>query len=67
MLGVVRWFSSEKGYGFIDGHDNQQYFIHYKEISSPTSPRNLFDGQKVDFQPGKSEKGLIAQRVAAID
>ena len=32
MQGKVKWFNQDKGFGFIVGSDNQEYFVHYTQI-----------------------------------
>jgi CspA family cold shock protein len=64
--GPVKWFNSEKGYGFI-AQDNGQadVFVHYSEISG-AGFRNLEEGQRVEFEIGQGNKGPQAQAVRAI-
>jgi cold shock protein len=56
--GVVRWFDSKKGYGFIDvaGVD---YFAHYKDIEME-GYKDLQEGQKVTFREKPTPRGLAA-------
>jgi len=64
--GTVKWFNSEKGYGFI-AQDNGQadVFVHYSEISG-AGFRNLEEGQRVEFEIGQGNKGPQATAVRAI-
>jgi CspA family cold shock protein len=64
--GTVKWFNSEKGYGFI-AQDNGQpdVFVHYSEISG-SGFRNLEEGQRVEFEIGQGNKGPQAQAVRAV-
>ena len=67
MLGIVKWFSEQKGYGFITSDDDHQdYFFHYKSIIMD-GYKNLRDGQKVSFDAEKDEKGLRAKNIRKID
>ena len=61
--GTVKWFNSEKGYGFI-AQDNGQadVFVHYSEISG-AGFRNLEEGQRVEFEIGQGNKGPQATAV----
>ena len=64
--GVVKWFSSEKGYGFItpdDGSDD--VFAHFSNIDS-NGYRTLEEGQKVEFEITQGPKGLQAEHIAKI-
>lgn len=56
MNGVVKWFHSSKGYGFIIGEDNKEYFAHYTKILGEGF-KNLLEGQKVTFNSQPSPKG----------
>ncbi len=59
--GVVKWFNEGKGYGFItDG--KKEYFCHYKSIQG-TGFKTLAEGEVVQFKPGNSPKGLVAEEV----
>jgi cold shock protein len=65
MLGTVKWFNATKGYGFIDGDDKEKYFVHFSMISSDGF-KDLNEGQRVEFAPGKNAKGLCADKVSVI-
>ncbi|WP_136610469.1 cold-shock protein [Sinomonas albida] len=61
--GTVKWFNSEKGYGFIapdDGSDD--LFAHYSQIDS-RGFRSLEEGQKVEYEVGQGQKGPQAQQI----
>lgn len=61
--GTVKWFSDQKGYGFItpdDGGDD--LFVHHSEIKS-TGYASLQEGQAVDFEIGEGRKGPCATNV----
>ncbi len=61
--GTVKWFNSEKGYGFIaqpDGGDD--VFVHHSAIQM-TGYRTLEEGQAVDFELKEGPKGLQAVEV----
>ena len=62
MIGTVRFFSHEKGFGFIDGQDGLKYFVHFSMLEDKSEKR-LTEGEKVEFSPGKNAKGLFADRV----
>ena len=65
MIGNVKWFSKEKGFGFIsDGQ--RDYFAHYKSIKG-TGFKNLEQGQKVEFNTAKTPKGESAVDIVVID
>lgn len=59
--GVVKWFNSEKGYGFISGN-GKDYFVHFKEIQAE-GYKSLNQGEHVSFKPSMTPRGLIATNV----
>jgi CspA family cold shock protein len=61
MRGKCKWFAS-KGHGFITGEDNQDYFVHYTAISG-NGFKTLDEGEAVEFDATKSDKGLRAENV----
>ncbi len=63
--GTVKWFSSEKGYGFISQTDGDDVFVHFSAIEGD-GYRNLEEGQRVEFEVTQGPKGLQAARVRAI-
>jgi len=64
--GTVKWFNSEKGFGFI-AQDNggADVFVHYSEIQGQGF-RTLEENQRVEFEVGQGTKGPQAQNVRAI-
>jgi len=61
--GKVKWFDPKKGYGFIIGDDDQDIFVHYTSIIGDGF-RALKDGEQVDYELVKSDKGYQAHNVA---
>lgn len=61
--GKVKWFDPKKGYGFIIGDQGQDVFVHYTSILGEGF-RALKDGEVVDYELVKSEKGYQARNVA---
>lgn len=64
--GVVKWFSAEKGYGFITPDDgSKDLFVHFSEIQG-SGYRTLEEGQKVSFESQEGPKGPQAAQVSAL-
>lgn len=61
--GVVKWFSRLKGYGFINpDNGGQEVFVHYSAIQGE-GYRNLYEGDRVEFELVDNGKGPQAQAV----
>jgi CspA family cold shock protein len=60
--GVVKWFNSTKGYGFIQRDSGGDVFVHYSAILG-VGYRSLEEGQRVKFDVAEGEKGPQAQNV----
>ncbi len=60
--GVVKWFNTAKGYGFIQRDAGGDAFVHYRFIRGE-GYRSLDDGQRVEFTVVDGEKGPQAQEV----
>ena len=63
--GTVKFFNSEKGYGFISREQGADVFVHSSNIQG-TGYRSLDEGQKVEFDVAPGRKGEEAQNVRAI-
>ena len=64
--GTVKWFNSQKGYGFITTDDGEVVFVHYSAIGG-TGFRTLEQGQRVQFEITQGPKGLQAANVSKAD
>ncbi len=65
FVGTVKWFNTQKGYGFLAREDGEDVFVHYSAITSEGF-RNLAEGQKVEFSIEKGPKGLQAVNVVPL-
>ena len=63
--GTVKWFSAEKGYGFISREGGSDVFVHFSAIQG-SGYRSLEEGQAVEFEVTSGPKGAQAQDVRAI-
>jgi CspA family cold shock protein len=64
--GTVKWFSNEKGYGFIErGNGEADVFVHFSAIAGD-GYKSLTEGQRVAFEVVQGDKGLQAANVTAL-
>lgn len=63
--GRVKWFSNEKGYGFIEAEGGEDLFVHYSEIVGDGF-RTLEEGSEVEFDIVEGQKGKQASRVEVV-
>lgn len=56
MKGTVKWFNSEKGYGFITTEEGKDVFVHYSGITGD-GYKTLDEGQNVEFEITQGPKG----------
>ena len=66
MTGTVKWFSAEKGFGFLVQEDGSDLFVHFSNIVSDGF-RTLREGQKVTYTVEDSEKGPQAKDFTVIE
>ena len=64
--GVVRWFDASKGYGYIDGADGEDVFVHHSDLAAPDPPL-LSAGEKVSFFLEDTSRGLRATDVSRLN
>jgi CspA family cold shock protein len=63
--GKVKWFNSQKGYGFITTDEGEDVFVHYSAIAG-SGFRSLDEGQRVSFEVTQGPKGLQAANVSKV-
>lgn len=56
--GRVKWFNTQKGYGFIVQEDGKEIFVHFKDIEGGAG--SLRDNDEVEFEVQEGKKGLQA-------
>ena len=61
-VGKVKWFSAEKGYGFIAREEGDDVFVHFSAIQSD-GYKTLDEGQEVSFDIIEGERGPQAANV----
>ena len=66
VTGTVKWFSDQKGYGFISLEDGKDAFVHHSEIESEGF-RSLNEGDKVEFDVVEGQKGPAAENVVKLE
>ncbi|MEA3553458.1 MAG: cold-shock protein [Campylobacterota bacterium] len=66
--GKVKWFNSEKGYGFIEqSNGGKDVFVHFRQINNTGYGRvSLEEGQEVTFEIGEGQKGPQAENVSIV-
>ena len=65
ITGKVKWFNNEKGFGFIEYNDEEDIFVHYSSILTE-GYKTLVEGQYVEFELVRTDKGLQAKNVVEI-
>jgi CspA family cold shock protein len=63
--GIVKWFNSEKGFGFITVDGGEDVFVHFSAIQGD-GYKSLDEGQKVEFEVVKGDRGAQAANVVRV-
>ncbi len=63
MEGTVKWYNLKKGYGFIKGEDEQDYFVHFSALNGAM----LRENDKVSFDAVDTDRGKQAQKVKLLE
>ncbi|MFA6830161.1 MAG: cold shock domain-containing protein [Bacilli bacterium] len=66
MKGTVKKFDKEKGYGFITGEDQKDYFFHYSQLVMDGF-KTAEVGQHVEYDAASTDKGLRANNIRSAD
>lgn len=62
MVGTVKWFNAEKGFGFIEREGGEDVFVHFSAIKTE-GYKTLDEGQRVQFDIEQGQRGLQATNV----
>ena len=65
MTGTVKWFDSDKGYGFISTEDGKDIFVHFSAIQTDGF-KTLAEGDQVEFDVQDSDRGETAANVVKL-
>ena len=66
--GTVKWFSNEKGYGFIAPSDGgEDVFVHKSNVAGMGWDDSLRDGEAVEFETERTDRGLSAINVSRVE
>ena len=63
LTGAVKWFDEKKGYGFIEGQDGRDIFVHFSDIQAGGF-RKLAEGATVEYELLQGQKGPRATNVS---
>ena len=64
IKGTVKWFNTEKGFGFVKDEEGNEYFTHHSAVAQGTV---LKENDKVSFEPAENERGKQAKSVEKED
>lgn len=64
--GTVKWFNSDKGFGFIEQKSDSDVFVHFQQIQNSGGYKSLDEGQNVQFSVTQGPKGPQAENVSVI-
>jgi CspA family cold shock protein len=65
VVGTVKWFNDEKGFGFIAREGERDVFVHFRAIAME-GRKSLNEGQQVEFTIGEGQKGPQAENVTPL-
>lgn len=65
VKGTVKWFSNQRGYGFLEQEGGEDVFVHYSAVQGEGF-KSLEQGDKVEFEIEQGEKGAHAKDVVKL-
>ena len=66
QTGIIKWYDTEKGYGFISTNEGNDLFVHHSQIKENGPDKDLREGQSVSFSVEDGQKGPMATNVHKI-
>ncbi|AWK51949.1 cold-shock protein [Clostridium beijerinckii] len=63
ITGVVKWYDTERGYGFISCNEGEDVFVHHQQVKEKGTDKYLHEDESVTFDIENSEKGPMAINV----
>lgn len=63
MIGKVKWYDGEKGYGFIATESGQDVFLHYSALAADGSSISIKEGVTIEFEVESTRNGPAAKNV----
>lgn len=67
LAGIVKWFNTDKGYGFIKRTGGTDVFVHVNQLKKSGISRPLNEGDKVNFVIDKGQKGSFATNITVVE
>ncbi|MBL4933593.1 MULTISPECIES: cold-shock protein [Clostridium] len=64
--GVVKWFDTKRGYGFISADDGNDVFVHFSQVKERQGDKELHEGESVAFdivQKGKGPQAINVEKM----
>ena len=65
LKGTVKWFNDDKGFGFIQAEDGNDYFAHFSQINKEGF-KTLKEGEEVTFEITQGDKGPQASNIETV-